>query len=164
MLRLFVISNWVVVVRNIITLLLYQGDCWREQYWQRNMDEQLQCTVTKFILRRIISTQSGKYSVSWSLHQLFVFICKCTILNINVQIIYRLFDCSVVLLPFVVSLKVGSITGVLVAPGYGGYQSTTPPPCYTTTTFAPTGYYTEDHNYYTTKALEYYTAANAAPS
>jgi hypothetical protein len=31
------------------------------------MDEQLQCTVTKCILRRIISTQSGKYSVSWSL-------------------------------------------------------------------------------------------------
>ncbi|XP_046457819.1 uncharacterized protein LOC124204728 [Daphnia pulex] len=58
MLRLFVISNWVVVVWNIITLLLYQGDCWREEYWQRNMDEQLQCTVTKCILRRIISTQS----------------------------------------------------------------------------------------------------------
>ncbi|EFX72634.1 hypothetical protein DAPPUDRAFT_254132 [Daphnia pulex] len=35
---------------------------------------------------------------------------------------------------------------------------------YTTTTFAPTGYYTEAHNYYTTKAAEYYTAANAAPS
>jgi hypothetical protein len=77
-------------------------------------------------------------------------------LNINVQIIYRLFDCSVVLLPFVVSLKVGSITGVTMSPGYGGYQSTTPPPCYTTT-FAPTGYYTEGHNYYTTKAPEYYT-------
>jgi hypothetical protein len=83
---------------------------------------------------------------------LFVFICKCTILNINVQINYRLFDCSVVLLPFVVSLKVGSITGVPMSPGYGGYQSTTPPPHYTTTTFAPTGYYTEGHNYYTTKA------------
>ncbi len=85
-------------------------------------------------------------------------------MNINVQINYRLFDCSVVLLPFVVSLKVGSITGVLMSPGYGGYQSTTPSPCYTTTTFAPTGYYTEDHNYYTTKAPEYFTAANAAPS
>jgi hypothetical protein len=82
---------------------------------------------------------------------------KCTILNINVQIIYRLFDCNVVLLPFVVSLKVGSITGVTMSPGYGVYQTTTPPPpCYTTT-FAPTGYYTEDHNYYTTKAPEYYT-------
>jgi hypothetical protein len=78
-------------------------------------------------------------------------------LNINVQIIYRLFDCLVVLLPFVVSLKVGSITGVTMSPGYGVYQSTTPPPCYTTT-FAPTGYYTEDHNYYTTKASEYYTS------
>jgi len=51
-----------------------------------------------------------------------------------------------------------------MSPGYGGYQSTTPPPCYTTTTFAPTGYYTEDHNYYTTKAPEYFTSANAAPS
>ncbi|XP_046652038.1 uncharacterized protein LOC124342879 isoform X1 [Daphnia pulicaria] len=60
--------------------------------------------------------------------------------------------------------RVGSITGVLMAPGYGGYQSTTPPPCYTTKTFAPTGYYTEGHNYYTIKAPEYYTAANAAPS
>ncbi|XP_046456123.1 uncharacterized protein LOC124203490 [Daphnia pulex] len=57
---------------------------------------------------------------------------------------------GVVLLPFVVSLKVGSITGVPMSPGYGGYQSTTPPPCNTTTTFAPTGYYTEGHNYYTT--------------
>ncbi|EFX62245.1 hypothetical protein DAPPUDRAFT_270742 [Daphnia pulex] len=95
------------------------------------MDEQLQCTVTKCILRRIISTHLRN---------------------------------RVVLLPFVVSLKVGSITGVPMSPGYGGYQSTTPPPCYTTTTFAPTGYYTEGHNYYTTKAPEYYTAANASPS
>jgi hypothetical protein len=50
-----------------------------------------------------------------------------------------------------------------MSPGYGGYQSTTPSPCYPTTTFAPTGYYTEGHNYYTTKAPEYYTATNAAP-
>jgi hypothetical protein len=36
------------------------------------MDEQLQCTLPKCILLRIISTQSGKYSVLWSC-QLFVF-------------------------------------------------------------------------------------------
>jgi hypothetical protein len=85
-------------------------------------------------------------------------------MNINVQIIYRIVDDGVVLLPFVVSLKAGSITGVPMSPGYGGYQSTTPLPYYTTTTFAPTGYYTEAHNYYITKAPEYYTADNAAPS
>ncbi|EFX64497.1 hypothetical protein DAPPUDRAFT_266278 [Daphnia pulex] len=56
-------------------------------------------------------------------------------------------------------VKVGSITGVPTSPGYGGYQSTTPPPCYTTTTFAPTGYYTEGHNYYTTKAPDSYNEA-----
>ncbi len=67
-------------------------------------------------------------------------------------------------MPFVVSLKAGSITGVPMSPVYGGYQGTTPPPYYTTTTFAPTGYYTEVHNYYITKAPEYYTADNAAPS
>jgi hypothetical protein len=92
------------------------------------------------------------------------FICLCNILNINVQIIYRIVDCDVVMLPFAVSLKAGSITGVPMSPGYGGYLSTTPPPYYTTTTFARTGYYTEAHNYYTTKAPEYYTAADAAPS
>jgi hypothetical protein len=35
---------------------------------------------------------SGKYSVSRSFYKLFVFICLCTILNINVQIIYRIVD------------------------------------------------------------------------
>jgi hypothetical protein len=51
-----------------------------------------------------------------------------------------------------------------MSPGYGGYQSTTPTPYYTTTTFARTGYYTGAHYYYTTKATEYYTEADAAPS
>jgi hypothetical protein len=95
------------------------------------------------------------------------FICLCTILNINVQIIYRVVDCDVVMLlfgVFAVSLKAGSITGVPMSPGCGGYQSTTPPPYYTTTTFARTGYYTEAYNYYTNKAPEYYIVANAAPS
>jgi hypothetical protein len=99
--------------------------------------------LSKCILRRIIRTQSGKYSVSWSLYQLFVFICLCTILNINVQIIFRIVDCDVVMLLFAVSLKAGSITGVPMSPGYGGYQSTTSPPYYTTTTFARTGYHNE---------------------
>jgi hypothetical protein len=51
-----------------------------------------------------------------------------------------------------------------MSPVYGGYQGTTPPPYYTTTIFAPTGYYTEAHNYYIIKAPEYYTADNASPS
>ncbi|XP_046653271.1 uncharacterized protein LOC124343823 [Daphnia pulicaria] len=96
------------------------------------MDEQLQCTLPKCILLRIISTQSV--------------------------------DDGVVLLPFVVSLKSGSITGVPMSPVYGGYQGTTPPPYYTTTTFATTGYYTESPNYYTNKAPDYYTTTYASPS
>jgi hypothetical protein len=68
------------------------------------------------------------------------------------------------MLPFAVSLKAGSITGVPMSPGYGGYQSITPTPYYTTSTFAKNGYYTEAHYYYTTKAPEYYTEADAAPS
>jgi hypothetical protein len=56
------------------------------------------------------------------------FICLCTILNINVQIICRIVYCDVVMSPFAVSLKAGSITGVPMSPGYGGHQSTTPPP------------------------------------
>ncbi|EFX82166.1 hypothetical protein DAPPUDRAFT_241312 [Daphnia pulex] len=51
------------------------------------------------------------------------------------------------------------------SPGYGEYQSTTPPlPYYTTTTFASTGYYTEAVKYYTTKASDYYTKTYVAPS
>jgi hypothetical protein len=55
------------------------------------VDEQLQCTVTKRILRRIISTQSGKYSVTWTLY-------ICQLFNINIPIIYRPVNYSVVLL------------------------------------------------------------------
>jgi hypothetical protein len=55
----------------------------------------------------------------------------------------------------VVSLIGGSTTGVLMSPGYGGYQTATPPPYYPKTTYATTSYCTEVYNYYTTKASEF---------
>ncbi|EFX86157.1 hypothetical protein DAPPUDRAFT_97988 [Daphnia pulex] len=45
----------------------------------------------------------------------------------------------------VVSLTTGSTTGVPMSPGYGGCQTATPPPYYTTTTYATTGSYTPLH-------------------
>ncbi len=58
----------------------------------------------------------------------------------------------------VVSLKAGSTTGVPMSPGYGGCQTATPRPYYTTTTtYATTGSYT-------TKAQECYATIHDAPS
>ncbi|EFX88260.1 LOW QUALITY PROTEIN: hypothetical protein DAPPUDRAFT_234827 [Daphnia pulex] len=45
-----------------------------------------------------------------------------------------------------------------------GYQITTPPSYYATTTYDTTSYYTEAPKYYTTKEPEYYTTTNAAPA
>ncbi|EFX85229.1 LOW QUALITY PROTEIN: hypothetical protein DAPPUDRAFT_237697 [Daphnia pulex] len=70
-----------------------------------------------------------------------------------------------------------STTVAPMSHGYGGYQTATSLPNYTT--YATTGYYTEAHNYYTdapayftieahkyctTKASEYYTTSHAAPA
>ncbi|EFX86399.1 hypothetical protein DAPPUDRAFT_236791 [Daphnia pulex] len=46
----------------------------------------------------------------------------------------------------VVLLTTGSTTGVPMSPGYGGCQTATPPPYYTTTTYATTGSYTPLHD------------------
>jgi hypothetical protein len=54
------------------------------------------------------------------------------------------------------------LTGVPMSPGYGGYQTATPPN-YTTTTLT-TSYYTEAPKYYTTKPPEYDTITYASPS
>jgi hypothetical protein len=51
----------------------------------------------------------------------------------------------------------GSTTGVPMSPGYGGCQTATPRPYYTTTTYATTGSYT-------TKAQECSTIIHDAPS
>ncbi len=51
----------------------------------------------------------------------------------------------------------GSTTDVPMSPGYGGCQTATPLPYYTTTTYATTGSYT-------TKAQECYTTIHDAPS
>jgi hypothetical protein len=64
----------------------------------------------------------------------------------------------------VVSLIGGSTTGVLMSPGYGGYQTATPPPYYPKATYATTSSCTEVFKYYTTKAPEFYTTTYAAPS
>jgi hypothetical protein len=64
----------------------------------------------------------------------------------------------------VVSLMAGSTTGVLMSPGYGGYQTTLPPPYYPKATYGTTSYCTEAYKYYTTKAPEFYTTTYAAPS
>ncbi|EFX88129.1 hypothetical protein DAPPUDRAFT_234884 [Daphnia pulex] len=78
------------------------------------------------------------------------------------------FNYGVVLL-LVVSLMVGSTTGVPIFRGYGEYQ--TEPECYTIAYAAPAfytevpkyysvpSYYTEAPAYYATKAVEYYTEA-----
>jgi hypothetical protein len=55
----------------------------------------------------------------------------------------------------IVSLITGSTTGIPMSPGYGRYQTSTPPPYYTTT-YATTSYYTE--------APDYHTAVYAAPA
>jgi hypothetical protein len=56
-----------------------------------------------------------------------------------------------VLLLGVESLNAVLTTGVLMSPGYGGYETTTPASdCTTTTTYATTSYYTEASKYYTT--------------
>ncbi|EFX85601.1 hypothetical protein DAPPUDRAFT_237699 [Daphnia pulex] len=69
-----------------------------------------------------------------------------------------------------------STTVAPMSHGYGGYQTATSVPNYTT--YATTGYYTEAHKYYnapayftieahkycTTKAPEYYTTSHAAPA
>jgi hypothetical protein len=64
----------------------------------------------------------------------------------------------------VVSLMAGSTTGVPMSPGYGGYQTATPPPYYPKATYATTSYCTEISKYYTTKTPEFYTTTYAAPS
>jgi hypothetical protein len=63
-----------------------------------------------------------------------------------------------VVLPLcVASLMAGSTIGVPMSPGYGEFQTATPPPYYTSTTYALTGYYT-------TKVPDYYTTTFDAPS
>jgi hypothetical protein len=54
----------------------------------------------------------------------------------------------------------GSTTGVPMSRGYGGYQTATSPPSYST--YATTSYYTEAHKYYSDpsyliEATKYYT-------
>jgi hypothetical protein len=51
-----------------------------------------------------------------------------------------------------------------MSPGYGGYQTATPPPYYPRVTNATISYCTEISKYYTTKAPEFYTTTYAAPS
>ncbi len=57
------------------------------------------------------------------------------------------------------SLTAWSTISVLMSPGYGGYQTATPPPYFTTITYATTGYYHQDsrvlHQIY--HAPSYYT-------
>ncbi len=74
--------------------------------------------------------------------------------NSDADVNYRQVKCRMLL--GVVSLTTGSTTGVPMSPGYGGCQTATPLPCYTTT-YATTGSYT-------TKAQECYTAIHDASS
>jgi hypothetical protein len=50
-----------------------------------------------------------------------------------------------------------STTGVLMSPGYGGYQTTTPASDCTTATYGTT-------SYYTAKCPDYYTTTYATPN
>jgi hypothetical protein len=63
-----------------------------------------------------------------------------------------------------VSLMAGPTTGVPMSPGYGGYQTATPPPYYPRATNATTSSCTKVFKCYTTKAPEFYTTTYAAPS
>ena len=54
---------------------------------------------------------------------------------------YCLVNYGVVQVLVVASSMAGSTTGVLMSPGYGGYQAATLPPYYTTR-YATTSYYT----------------------
>jgi hypothetical protein len=79
------------------------------------------------------------------------------------QFIYCLVNYGVVLLLGVVSLMAGGSTaGVAMSPWYGGNQTATPPPSYSTC--ATTSSCTHVFKYYTTKAPEFYTTTYAAPS
>jgi hypothetical protein len=78
------------------------------------------------------------------------------------KFIYCLVNYGVVFLLGVVSLMAGSTAGVLMSPRYGGNQTATPPPSYTT--YATTSACTEVFKYYTIKAQVFYTTTYAAPS
>jgi hypothetical protein len=93
---------------------------------------------------------------------MLVFYYACQYLII--KFIYCLVNYGVVLLLGVVSLMGGSTTGVPISTWYGANQTATPPPSYTTTTYATTGSCTTAFKYYTTKAPEFYTTTYAAPS
>ncbi|EFX87736.1 hypothetical protein DAPPUDRAFT_96706 [Daphnia pulex] len=60
------------------------------------------------------------------------------------------------------SLMAGSTAGVAMSPWYGGNQTATPPPSYST--YATTSSCTDVFKYYTTKPREFYTTTYAAPS
>jgi hypothetical protein len=112
---------------------------------------------TNCILRHITSFKSWVNIIIWSCEFTFYLLTCQSLLHINVQIMYCLVNYGVVLLLGVVSLMAGSATRVSMSPGYGGYQTATPPPYYTTTTFAKT-------SCNTTKAPEYYTTTYDVPS
>jgi hypothetical protein len=109
----------------------------------------------------------GKYFFSGDVNQLYIysiFLNASYYCILMFQLNYCLVNYFVVPLLGVVSLMAESTTGVLMSPGYGGYQSTTPPSYYATTTYDTTSYYTEAPKYYTTKEPECYTTTNAAPA
>jgi hypothetical protein len=78
------------------------------------------------------------------------------------QFIYCLVNYGVVLLLGVVSLMAGSTAGVAISPWYGGNQTATPSPSYTTN--VTTSSCTDVFKYYTIKAPEFYTTTYATPS
>jgi hypothetical protein len=95
----------------------------------------------------------GKYSVCYieiGINPTFFFMYACFYLIFMFKLINCLVNLGVVPLLCVVSLMAGSTTGVPMSPGYGGYQTATPAPYYTTT-YVTTSYCTE----VTTKAPEF---------
>ena len=72
----------------------------------------------------------GKYSVFYievGINPTFFFMYACYYVIFMFKFINCLVNYGVVLKLGVVSLMAGSTTGVLMFPGYGGYQSTTLP-------------------------------------
>jgi hypothetical protein len=99
----------------------------------------------------------GKYSVFYieiGINSSFFFMYACYYLIFMFTFINCLVNYGVELLLCVVSLMAGLTTGVPMFPGYGGYQTATPPPYYPKATYATTSYCTEVYKYYATKAPE----------
>ncbi len=113
-----------------------KGDRYQSSGHLRHGNSWSALSVTNSIRHRITSSQSWVYILFFTWWFALTFWFKLlTFINLNfwilvnmLKIINCLVNYGVVLLLGVVSLMARSTTGVLMSPGYGGYQTTTSPP------------------------------------